>query len=126
MFGLSTEDHREMRKGALRHYGRKYAFWIVFGPWLAKLLLWAGLIVLGWITWAKVPHAVLGATALAVAAGAALALLWPKLSGLGSRHRLMAAAARVRTPRLQLGWAYATLLFVGAGMGWLALWSPFS
>lgn len=128
MFGLSTEDHREARKAAMRHYGRKYAFYIVFGPIIAKAILWAGLVTLAYITWETVPHGVLGLVALLVAGGSALALLWPKLARLGSRRRLTrrAEGATVQAPRLQLGWAYATLLIVGAGMGWLALWSPFA
>lgn len=125
MFGLSAEDHREARKAAMRHYGRKYAWWIVFGPWVAKLLLWAGLVALGYITWVSVSHVLLGGVALAIGAAAGLALAWPHLRGLSLRRRLVARATAA-SPRLQLGWAYATLLVVGVGMGWLALWSPFA
>src|ERR1700742_1366308 len=120
--GLSRDDkRRELERGALRHYGRKYAFWIVFGPWLAKAALWVGLIALAWITWVKVPHWLLGSIALGLAAGAAAALIRPVLPRRGLRRRMVARATASARPRPQLGWAYVTLMIAGAGMGWLAL-----
>src|SRR5882757_2617017 len=117
MPGLSrAEKRRELERSAYRHYGRKYAALIVFGPWLSKLALWAGLIGLAYLGWVKIPHWVLGSLALAV----------PALSALSSRRRMLAKAIGGAPGRLQLGWAYATLMVVGSGMAWLALWSPFS
>lgn len=127
MPGLSRDEkRREIERGALRHYGRKYAFWIVFGPFIAKGLLWVALVGLAWLTWVKVPHVVLGVAALAIALGSATALVMTAPSLVGTRRRMLAAASGVAHPRMNLGWAYATLLVVGVGMGWLALWSPFS
>lgn len=127
MPGLSrAEKRRELERSAYRHYGRKYAALIVFGPWLSKLALWAGLIGLAYLGWVKIPHWVLGSLALALAAGGAAALAVPALSALSSRRRMLAKAIGGAPGRLQLGWAYATLMAVGSGMAWLALWSPFS
>jgi hypothetical protein len=127
MRGLSREERiREMQRGALRHYGRKYAFWIVFGPAIAKAALWLGLAVLAYVTWRMVPHALLGGIALAIAAAALGALAWPHRHLFNLRRRMVTRAVPAGPSGIALGWAYATLLVVGLGMGWLALWSPFS
>jgi hypothetical protein len=127
MPGLSRDEkRREIQRAAYRHYGRKYAAWVVFGPGAAKALFWVGLVVVAYVTWVKVPHVVLGTAALSIAAAAAGVLLWPTLSGLGLKRRIAQRISGASAPRLQLGWAYATLLITGVGMGYLALWSPFS
>lgn len=128
MPGLSRDEkRREVQRAAYRHYGRKYAFWIVAGPWIVKGLAWVTVLALAYVTWSKVPHVLLGTIALTLAGGGAAALAWPNLKALGnSRARMIRNAIGESRPRMQLGWAYATLLIAGSGMGYLALWSPFS
>jgi hypothetical protein len=127
MPGLSRDEkRRELERGAYRHYGRKYAGWIVFGPWVAKAALWVGLIALAYLGWEKIPHWVLGTVALTLAASGAAALIVPRLPSLSARRRMIDRAVGASRGRVQLGWAYTTLLVVGSGMAWLALWSPFS
>jgi len=126
MFGLSHEDRKQLRRGALRSYGRKYRWLIVFGPPIAKFLA-VVLAVVGvyLVCWVLIPHWVLGTVALAMSGAAVLAWLAPKVRASGVRRRMLdRATGRSATPRL--GWAYAVLALTGAGMGWLALWSPFT
>lgn len=117
----------QARIGAWRHYGRKYAFWFVFGPYIAKAVgivgLLAGVYVVGWVL---IPHWVLGTVALALAGVGVVALVTPALRRTTTHSRIMARARGGATRTPDLGWAYALLIVACAGMGWLALWSPFA
>jgi hypothetical protein len=113
--------------GAWRHYGRKHPFLFAFGPMIGKGLgIVAALAAVYLVGWVLIPHWVLGSIALTIAAGTALALFGRALRQSTARSRIMARASgrSVRAPAL--GWAYALLIVACAGMGWLALWSPFA
>jgi hypothetical protein len=117
----------QARIGAWRHYGRKYAFWFVFGPIIGKALgIAVALTAVYLVGWVLIPHWVLGSIALALAGVGVAALVGPALRRSSTRARVMARATgrAVQAPRL--GWAYALLIVACAGMGWLALWSPYA
>jgi hypothetical protein len=117
----------QARIGAWRHYGRKYAFWFVFGPIIGKLLgvavVLAGVYVVGWVL---IPHWVLGSVALALASAGVLALVGPVLRRTTTRARINARAQGRSVRPARLGLAYGLLVLACVGMGWLALWSPYA
>ncbi len=111
---------------ANRIYGSRFWFWIVFGPWLGRLVvLVAAVSALAWL-WVAVPHVYLGGAALAAAGVLGVGwLLWTGSDA--ALQRRMAARAQDRGRRgVGLGWAVAAVVALLAGTGWLALWSPYA
>jgi hypothetical protein len=111
---------------ANRIYGSRFWFWIVFGPWLGRLVvLVAAVSALAWL-WVAVPHVYLGGAALAAAAVLGVGwLLWTGSNA--ALQRRMQARAQDRGRRgVGLGWAVAAAVALLAGTGWLALWSPYA
>lgn len=122
------EGMKQAQVGAWRHYGRKHPFWFAFGPTIGKGLgIVAALAVVYLVGWVMIPHRVLGAVALALAICGLAALVIPKVLVMSTRRRIQARARGITVKAApQLTWAYVLLTIACAGMGWLALWSPYA
>jgi hypothetical protein len=118
---------RIMQTEAYRHMGRKYATWIVMGPYIVRALVLAVVVAGLMLAWLKVDHGRLGFIALALAAVLGVGWLVVTNSNAAVQRRMVNSARGGNSrPGLGLGWAVAGAVFMLAGTGYLALWSPWA
>ena len=119
--------YRVMQIEAWRHIGKKHAYLIAFGPFIARavlvLLAVAGLMVL----WLTVNHTTLGVAALILAGLLGVGWLAYTQSNAAIQHRqALRARGKATRPGLGLGWAVSTAVVLLGATGWLALGSPWA
>lgn len=125
------EGYRQAEIGAWRHYGRKYAFWFVFGPYILRALGFVVVIAGLTVAWLQISHVLLGVVTLGLGMVPVLVYGVRALNGSGVRSRIMdraraGAKASPRRPGLSLGFAmsgFAVIMFVAAGLALVGPWS---
>lgn len=118
---------RIMQHEALRTFARRHHMAILFGPFIARGLLLAAVVVGLMALWIYVPHVTLGVGALVLAAIVTFGWLMVSQAGSGVQARQSRRAAGLPVKSgAGFGWAVAGLVVLLSGTGWLALWSPFA
>ena len=112
--------------GAWRSLGRKHPVFFMLYPYLAKLAIFVGFLVVPFAVWFLVPHYVLGTVAVGLALAATGLLIFRVASGAGLKDRVMSRARGMSTPVISPAFALAALAVTMWATSWFALMSPWS
>lgn len=116
-----------MQHEAYRKFARDHSTAIIFGPFIARAVSLAVVVLALMAAWIYIPHRTLGTAALILAGGLAVVYLAVNGSRNNVQARMMARAkGQPVKSGLGLGWAVASVVVMLGGLGWLSLWSQWA